>query len=72
MTCQDPGCPIHGSGSAWCTEHDKHPDRDLVEAIRAKYAHYGATENLKQGTAVSHIRQLLDELDRLHPISEDL
>jgi nucleotide-binding universal stress UspA family protein len=36
-----------------------------TEAIRARYAHYGPTDKLKANTAVLHVRQLLDEVERL-------
>lgn len=38
---------------------------DPVEAIRARYAHYGPTEKLKERTAVADIRTLLGVIDTL-------
>lgn len=40
--------------------------RVSVDYIRAKYSHYGDTENLHDNTAVLHIRFLLEEIDRLN------
>lgn len=38
---------------------------DDVRAIRAKYAYYGEDKNINKNTAIYHIRQLLNEVERL-------
>lgn len=43
----------------------KRAERQSVEAIRAIYAHYGDTDALNNGTAVLHIRTLLEEIHEL-------
>jgi len=39
-------------------------NQDVLD-IRAKYEHYGEDKNLNRDTAVYHIRQLLNEVERL-------
>jgi len=43
-----------------------------IENIRAEYEHYGPTNKLKPNTAVLHIRQLLEEIDRLKNTNESI
>ena len=42
-------------------------DQDVLDT-RKKYEHYGPDKNINQNTAVYHIRQLLNEVERLRGI----